>query len=160
MIVPSRSTKTAGNSASLIFAVLSETGDKFISRHGSRSKFANHNCASVVGDFRCLDGSRSADESKGKERNGSIAGARNIENLSCLGWNIMRRFVLLKKHHPVFAERDENIFSVPFLKKCFSDATEVDVVRRNSIRIAHGNTGSEKSFCPIWCDHRGTMPVH
>src|SRR5882724_12633692 len=131
MIVPSRSTKTAGNSASLIFAVLSETGDKFISRHGSRSKFANHNCASVVGDFRCLDGSRSADESKGKERNGSITGARDIENLSCLGWNVMGRFILLKKHHPVFAERDENIFCFPSFKQNCTSAHQIDIVRRN-----------------------------
>src|SRR5437867_13342478 len=108
MIVPSRSTNTAGDSTSLMLAVLSETGDKFLSRHGRRSKFAHYNSAPVVGDFRRLDRSRSAHKAKGKERNGSITGARDIENLSCLGRYIMRLFVLLKTHHPMFAERVEN----------------------------------------------------
>src|SRR2546427_9327775 len=117
MIVPSRSTKTAADSALAMFAVLSETSDKFISGHGRRSKFADHDCASVVGDFRCLNRSRSANKSKCEKRNGSITGAGDIENLPCLGWNIMRRFVLLKKHHAVFAERDEDIFRFPSVKQ-------------------------------------------
>src|ERR1700752_3460846 len=104
MIVPSRSTKTAGDIASVIFAVLSETSDKFISCHGRCSKFADHNCASVVGNFRRFNRGRSADESKGKERNGCIAGAGDIEDLPCLRWNVVRRLVLLKEHHPIFAE--------------------------------------------------------
>src|SRR6266481_1112316 len=135
MMVPSRSTKTAGDSISVMFAVFSETGDKFISGYGCRSKFAHHNCASVVGDFRRLNRSRSADESKREERNGSVAGAGDIENLPCLGWDVMRRFVPLKKHHALFAESDENVFCFPSLKKRFASAPEIDIVRRNSIRI-------------------------
>src|SRR5216117_1600377 len=98
MMVPSRSIKTAGDSALGIFGVLAETGDKFISCHGRCSKFADHNCASVIGNLRRFNGSRSADESKGKERNGCVAGARDIEDLPCLGRDVMRRLFLLKKH--------------------------------------------------------------
>src|SRR6266436_1535744 len=143
MIVPSRSTKTAADSALVMFAILSETGEKFIARHGGRSEFAHHNCASVVGDFRRLNRSRSANKSKCEKSNGSIAGAGNIENLPCLGWNVMRRFVLLEKHHPVFAKRHQNIFCFPFHEKCFAYATEIDVMWRHSIWVATGNTSGE-----------------
>src|SRR6202043_3843946 len=104
MMVPSRSTKTAVDSVSFIFAVLSETGDKLIACHGRCSKLADHNCASVVGNFRRFDRSRSADQSKCKERDSSVSGAGDIEDLPCLRWDVVGRLVLLKKHHPVFAE--------------------------------------------------------
>ena len=96
-------------------AILVEIRDKFIARHGRSSQFADHHCASVVGDFCRLNRSRSTHKSECKERNGSIAGARDIEDLPCLGWDVMRRVVLLKKHHAMFTERDENIIRVPFL---------------------------------------------
>src|SRR5437899_9696848 len=108
-MLPSRSTKTAVDSVSFIFAVLSETGDKLIACHGRCSKLADHNSASVVGDFRLFNRSRSADESKGKERNGSVAGAVDVENLPCVGWDVMRRFILMRKHNTEFAERDDDI---------------------------------------------------
>src|SRR5437016_14139999 len=159
MIVPSRSTKTAADSALVMFAILSETGDEFIACHGGRSEFAHHNCASVVGDCRCLNRSRSANKSKCKKSNGSIAGAGNIKNLPCLGWIVMGRFVLLEKHHPVFAERDQNIFCFPFLEKRFACAPEIAILRRNSIRIATGNISGEQSFGAVWLNHRDTAPV-
>src|SRR6266567_7273184 len=139
MMVPSRSTKTAGDSALVIFAVLSETGDKFVSCHGRCSKFTDYNCAPVVGDFRRFNRSRSADESKGKERNGSVAGAGDVENLPCLGWDVMRRFVLLKQHHAVFAERDEDIFCFPFLKQRFTGAPQIGIFRRSLVWFSPGN---------------------
>src|SRR5262249_59313295 len=102
MMVPARSTKTAADSSSVMVAILSEAVDKFISRHGRCSKFANDDGASVVGDFCRFNWSCSAEKPEGKERNGSIARAGDIKNLSCLCWNIMRLFFLLKKHHAVF----------------------------------------------------------
>ena len=69
-------------------------------------------------------------------------------------------FYLLKKHHAVFAQRDEKIFCVPFLKKRFADAPEIDIVRRDRIRIAPGNASCEKSFCAVRGNHRGAMPIH
>src|SRR6266436_1473769 len=159
MIVPSRSIKTAAASALVMFAILSETGEKFIARHGGRSEFAHHNCASVVGDFRCLNRSRSANKSKCKKSNGSIAGAGNIKNLPCLGWIVMGRFVLLEKHHPVFAERDENVFCFPFLEKRFACAPEIAVMWRHSIWVATGNTSGEQSFRAVWLNYCDTAPV-
>src|SRR6266516_4147306 len=155
MRVPSRSTKTAADSALVMFAILPETGEKFIVRHGCRSEFAHHNCASVVGDFRRLNRRRSANKSKCEKSNGSIAGAGNIENLPRLGWNVMRRFVLLEKHDPVFAERDKNIFCFPFLEKCFACASEIAIMWRHSIRIATRHTSGEQSFRAVrlnYCD--------
>src|SRR4030095_16177173 len=103
MMVSSRSMNTAGDKASLMFAVLAKTGDEFISRHSRRSKFANHNSASVIGNLRCFNGRATADEPKRKEGNRGAAGARDIENLTSFRANVVRCFVLLKKHHPVFA---------------------------------------------------------
>src|SRR6266545_578110 len=123
MMVPSRSTKTAGDSALVIFAVLSETGDKLIACHGRCSKLADHNSASVVGDFRRFNRSRAGD----------------VENLPCLGWDVMRRFVLLEKHHAVFAERDEDIFCFPFLKQRFTGAPQIGIFRRSLVWFSPGN---------------------
>src|SRR4029077_250790 len=159
MIVPSRSIKTAGDSASVMFAVLSKIGDKLISGDGRRSKFAHHNCASVVGDFRRLNRSRSADESKCEQRNGSIARAGYVENLPRLGGNVMRRFVCLKKHHALFTESDQNVFCFPSLEKRFASPSKIDIVRRHSIRIGAGYTTVKQSSGPIWFNYCDTMPL-
>src|SRR5215470_2486383 len=105
MIVPSRSTKTAGDSASFMFVVLSEPSNEFISRDGCRAELAD-DAAAMIGDLRRFNRSGFTDEPKGEERNSSIACARDIKNLACLGWDVVRRFILLKQHHPVFAECD------------------------------------------------------
>src|SRR5262245_62051993 len=104
MIVPSRSIKTAGDSGSLMVSVLSKTGDEFTSRHCCCPKFTHDNGASVVGNLRRFNGSRAADQPHGEKRNRGIARARDVENLTRLGGNVVGRFVLLKKHHAVFAQ--------------------------------------------------------
>src|SRR6266487_1097520 len=159
MIVPSRSIKTAGESVSVIFTIFSETGDKFITRYRRRSKFADHNGASVVGDLRRFGRGCSADQSKGKERNGCIARARYIENLPCLGGDVMRRFIRLKKHHPMFPESDQNVFCFPSLEKRFASAPEINILRRDSISITAGNTGREQGFGTVWLNYCDTMPI-
>src|SRR6476660_6509839 len=107
MMVPSRSTKTAGDSALVIFAVLSETGDKFVSCHGRCSKFTDYNCAPVVGDFRRFNRSRSTDEPKTEESDGRVAGARDIKDLPCLRRDVMRRFLLFFVHDTASTESDK-----------------------------------------------------
>src|SRR6266478_1462334 len=159
MMVPSRSTKTAADSALVMSTGLLETSDKFIARHSGRSEFTHHNRTPVVGDFRRFNRSRSANKSKCKKSNGSIARAGDIENLPCLGGNVMRRFVLLEEHHPVFAERDKNIFCFPFLEKRFACTPKIAILRRNSIRIATGNISGEQSFRAVWLNHCDTAPV-
>src|SRR5438067_8891563 len=139
MMVSSRSTKPAGHSASVMFAVLSKTGDKFVSCDGRCSKFADYNCAGVVGNFRRFNRSRSADEPEGKERNSRVASAGHIENLSCLSRDVMRRFVLLKEHHPMLAERDEDIFCFPILKKRFPGALQIGIFPRSLVWFSPGN---------------------
>src|SRR4026207_15506 len=84
MIVPSRSTKTADDSASRIFPVLSKTGDKFIPRHSRGSKFAHDYSASVVGNLRRFNRSRAADEPEREERNRGVARPRDTQNLTGL----------------------------------------------------------------------------
>ena len=159
MMVPSRSRKTAGDSASVMFAVLSETGDKFVACHGRCSKFADDDCAGVVGNFRRFNRSRSADERKSKERDGGVAGAGNIENLPRFGRDVVRRLVLLKKHHAVFAERDEEIFCVPFLKQRFTGAPKIDIFRRSFVWIAPSNASGEEGFSAIWFDSSHAAPI-
>src|SRR5438874_9579049 len=105
MIVPSRSIKTADDIASHIFPILSKTGDEFISRHSRRSKFAHDYSASMVGNLRRFNRSRAADEPKREECNRGVACTRDIENLTSLRADVVRRFVLLNKHHSFFALR-------------------------------------------------------
>src|SRR6478672_13967448 len=99
MIVPSRSIKTAADSASGIFVVLSKTADEFISRHRRRSKFAHDYCAPVIGNIRRFNRSRAADEPKREERNRSVACTRDIENLTSPRADVVRCFVLPEEHH-------------------------------------------------------------
>src|SRR6266540_1162456 len=139
MMVPSRSTKTACYISSFMFAVLSETGDKFVACHGCCSKFADHNCASVIGNFRRFNRSRSADESEREQRDGSVTGTGHIENLPRLRWDVMRRLVRLKEHHAVFAEGDEDIFCFPFLKERFTGAPQISIFRRSFVWFPPGN---------------------
>src|ERR1700741_4848976 len=104
----------------------------------------------MVRNFRRLNRSRSANKSKGEKSNGSIAGAGDIENLPCLRGNVMRPFVLLEEHHPVFAKRDQNMFCFPFLEKRFACTPEIVILRRNITRVTIGNTRGEQSFCAVW----------
>ena len=93
----------------------------------------------MVRDFRRFNRSCSADESQGKERNSGVAGAGDIENLPCLSWDVMRRLVVLKQHHAVFAEGDEDIFCFPFLKKRFTRASQIGILRRSFVWFSPGN---------------------
>src|SRR4029077_13158540 len=127
MIVPSRSIKTADDSASRIFPVLSKTGDEFISRHSRRSKFAHDYSTTVVGNLRRFNRSRAADEPEREERNRGVARTRDIENLTSLRADVVRRFVLPEKHHSVFAQGDQDILGFPFLKKRFTDVLKIGV---------------------------------
>src|SRR5689334_8853504 len=109
MSVSSRSIKTAGDVASFMFVVVSKTADELISRHRRRSKFAHHYSTSVISNFRRFKGSCAADQAEREQRNCRIACAGHIENLTSLRPNIVRWCVLLKEHHPVFTQGDQDI---------------------------------------------------
>src|ERR1700756_4433085 len=98
MIVPSRSIKTAADGSLATFGILSKTGHQFISCTGCCSKLAHYDGARMVGDFRRFGRSRVAGEAKGKQSDGRIARARDIENLLRFGGDVVRPFVLLEKH--------------------------------------------------------------
>src|SRR6266568_2978348 len=159
MIVPSRSIKTADDSASRIFPVLSKTGDEFISRHSRRSKFAHDYSASVVGNLRRFNRSRAADKPKREERDRGVARTRDIENLTSLRADIVRRFVLSKKHHSVFAQRDQDILSLPFLKKGFTGVLKIGVLCWSFVGVTPGNPRCKKRFSAVWFDHSNAAPV-
>src|SRR5262245_41884142 len=159
MIVPSRSIKTAGDGASLIFAVRSTTGDEFISRHSRGSKFAYDYSTRVISNFRRFDRSRAADQPKREERNRGVACTRDIENLASLCADVVRRVVLLKKHHPVFAKCDQDILSLPFLKKRFTGAFEISVFCWSLLGLAPRNPRCKEGFSSVWFDDRNTAPV-
>src|SRR5437660_4926474 len=61
----------------------------------------------------------------------------------------MRGFVFLEKHHPMFAECNEEILRVPFFEQRLASAHEIDIFCRRFVRISPRNSGSEKSFCAI-----------
>src|SRR5215831_13610212 len=159
MIVPSRSIKMAGDSASSILAVLSKTGDKFISRHSRRSKFAYDDSASVVGNLGSFNRSRAADEPKREERNRGIAGARDIENLTGLRAYVVGGVVLPEEHHSVFAQCDQDTLSFPFLKKRFTDVLKIGVFYWSFIRITVWNPRREECFSAVWFNDCNAAPV-
>src|SRR5215216_864694 len=128
MMVPSRSRKTAADSGSFMFVVSSKIRYKLVTRDRRCTEFADHNCASVVCDFGRFNRSSSANKPEREECYGRISGTRDIENLARLRWNVMRLLVLLKKHHPVFPERNENMFGFPSPQESFGSMPEVDVV--------------------------------
>src|SRR5215470_12617497 len=158
-MVPSRSIKTAGDSASYIFAVLSKTRDEFISRHGCRSKFAHDYSTPVIGNLRRFKRSGAADKPEREECNRGVACTRDIENLTRLSANVVRCFVLLKKHHAVFAQRDQDILSFPFLKKGFTNALEVGVCCWSFVCVTPGNACCKKRFSAVWFDNCNATPV-
>src|SRR6059058_4117368 len=98
MIVPSRSIKTAADNSLATFGILSKTGHQFISCHSCCSKLAHYDGARVVGDFRRFGRSRSAGQTEGKESDGRITRARDIEHFSRLGGDVVWRFFPLEKH--------------------------------------------------------------
>src|SRR2546423_3089157 len=159
MIVPSRSIKPADDSASCIFPVLSKTGDEFISRHSRRSKFAHDYSASVVGNLRRFNRSRAAHEPKREERNRGVARTRDIENLTSLRADIVRRFVLPKKHHSVFAQRDQDILSFPFLKKGVTGVLKIGVLCWSFVGVTPRNPRCKKRFSAVWFDHSNAAPI-
>src|SRR5512132_695977 len=160
MIVPSRSIKTADDSASRIFPVLSKTGDELISRHGRRSKFAHDYSAPVVGNLLRFNRSRAADEPKREERNRGVARTRDIENLTSLRADVMRRFVLSEKHHSMFAERDQDILSFPFFKKRFTGLLKVGVFCWRFVGVTPGNPRCKKRFSAVWFENCNAAPVN
>src|SRR5919106_1686468 len=160
MTVPSRSRKTAGDTSSHIFVFLSKARDEFISRHSRRSKFAHDNSASVIGNLRRFNRSRAADEPKREERNRSIARTRDIENLSSLRADVVRGVVLLKKHHSVFAERDQDILSLPFLEKLFTSALKIGVFCWSLVGVTPGNACCKECFSAVWLNNCNAAPVY
>src|ERR1035437_10577335 len=103
----------------------------------------------MVGDIGGFDRSRPAAESQGKQSNGSVAGAGNVEHLARFGRDVMRRLVMLEKHHSVLAQGDENKLRRPFAEQNFPDLEEVLIFRRSLIRIGRGTSGGEKRFGAI-----------
>src|SRR5260370_39359681 len=125
MTVRARLTKTAGNNLSACRRVTPKIGQKLLFRHGCGPKFADNDGTSVIGDFGRFHRCCLANEPKGKERDGGVARARNIENLARFSWDVMRRFVLLKKHHAVFTEGNEEIFRLPFFEQRLAGAPKI-----------------------------------
>src|SRR5438270_7986975 len=157
MMVPSRSTKTARDFA--LVEVIFETGDQFVARDRSGSKFADNNRARVIRNLRGLEWRRVADKGESKHCDRSVARARNIEHIARFRRNVMRMFCLLEKHNALFAERDEEILHIPFLKQFFSRANKIEIFLRSYIRIAALNSGGEKSFRAIWFHRRHSGPI-
>src|SRR6266404_258242 len=157
MIVPSRSIKTAGGFSSS--EIMLEAREKFIARDSSGAKFADDNGAAVISNFGCFNRSGVANERESEKRDGSVARAGNVKNLTRFCRNMMPRFVALKKHHALFAERDENVFRVPFLEQDCAGANKIDIFLRKFVRITPRNPGREKSFGAVRFHNGHASPI-
>ena len=70
----------------------------------------------MIGNLRSFKRRRVAYQREREHRDGGVAGAGNIENISGLRRDVMRSFAFLKKHHPVLAEGDQKVLHAPFLE--------------------------------------------
>src|SRR6266487_1109040 len=104
MIVPSRSKKTAGVFPSAIFEILSQ----FFRRNRCRPQFAHDNGAGVIGNFSRFQRCGATAKREREQSESGITRARNVEDLSSLGWHMMRLLTVLEKHHSLFAQSDED----------------------------------------------------
>src|SRR5438045_2498559 len=148
MIVPSRSTKTAGDFRSR--EVMLEAADQFVTGNSGGSEFSNNHRARVIRDLRRLERRRVTNEREREHRNCGVAGAGNIEHVARFGRNVLRMFSLLEKHHALFAECDEEILHIPLLQELFPGADKIDILLWGHLRIATWNSGGPKCFCGIW----------
>src|SRR5437016_1201345 len=103
MIVPSRSKNTAGVFPSAILEIL----EQLFATDGCSPKLSYNHGTSVIGDIGSFQRSRAGRECERKERDCGIACAGNVENLARFRGHVMRHLAALEKHHPLFAERDE-----------------------------------------------------
>src|SRR2546430_3027265 len=123
MMVPSRSKKTVFPSA--IFEILSQ----FFRRNRCRPQFAHDNGAGVIGDISCLQRCGAAAKREREQSDSGITRARNVEDLSSLGWHVMRLLTMLEKHHSLFAQSDEDQLRLPFLQQSRADLFQNIIVR-------------------------------
>src|SRR6202171_434578 len=153
MSVPSRSTNTAGDKSLGTRCVLGKIRSNFLAGPRGRAELADHNSAGVFGYFSRFLRGGAATKSQRKHGGGRIACAGNIEDLPRLGRNMMGGLIFLKKHHAVFAERDEKIFLIPLLEQRLARLGKIDIFFWRNIRIAQRNSGGEKRLRPIGsCD--------
>src|SRR2546430_5978173 len=118
-MVPSRSMNTARDFA--LVEVMFEARNQFVAGYCCRAQFSDNHSAGVIGDLRGFERRCVANQREREHRDGGVARARHIENISRLRRNVMRAFAFLEKHHPMFAESDEKVLHAPFLKKFRSE---------------------------------------
>src|SRR3989442_15426165 len=106
-MVPSRSMNTARDFA--LVEVMFEARNQFVAGYYCRAQFSDNHSAGVIGDLRGFERRCVANQREREHRDGGVARARHIENISRLRRNVMRAFAFLEKHHPMFAESDEKV---------------------------------------------------
>src|SRR6266700_5148808 len=124
MIVPSRSKKTAGVFPSAIFEILSQ----FFRRNRCRSQFAHDNGAGVIRNFSRFQRCGAAAKREREQSDSGITRSRHVEDLSSLGWHMMRLLTVLEKHHSLFAQSDEDQVRLPFVQQSCADLFQNSIV--------------------------------
>src|SRR5437867_12914705 len=125
MMVPSRSRNTAGDLA--LVEVMFEARDQLVARDGGGAGLTHSDGAGVIGDLCGLKRRRLAYERECEDRDRSVTRTGNIENIPSFRWNMVRPLAFFEKHHPVFAESNEEILRAPFLKKLFSGTDKIEI---------------------------------
>src|ERR1700704_4515743 len=160
MSVPSRSTNPAGDKSLVTRHVLAKIRIQFLACHCGRTELADHNSTGVVGYFSRFLRCGIATKSQRKHGGGSIACAGNIEDLPRLGRNMMGPLISLKKHHAVFAERDEKIFRIPLLEQHLAYLGKIDIFFWRNVRIPQRSSGGEKRLRPIGSCDGDSRPIN
>src|ERR1700746_963226 len=147
-MVPSRSMNTARDFA--LVEVMFEARNQFVAGYSCCAQFSDDHGAGVIGDLRGFERRRAANQREREHRDGGVTRARHIENISRLRRNVMRAFAFLEKHHPMFAQSDEEVLQAPFLKKFLSGMDKIDIFLWRYLQIAAWNPGGKKCFRAIW----------
>src|SRR5437667_7104885 len=101
-MVPSRSTNTARDFA--LVEVMFEARNQFVAGYCCRAQFSDDDGAGVIGDLRVFERRRVANQREREHRDGVVTRARHIENMSRLGWNVMRSVAFSEQHDAMCAQ--------------------------------------------------------
>src|SRR3954470_7957647 len=107
--------KTAGDAASGTLDILAEAGGQLLGLHRRGSELPDNDRARVIGDIGGFDRRSAAAERQGEQSDRRIPSAGDIEDLARACVNMMRRAIILEKHHSFLTKRDEDQLRFPLL---------------------------------------------
>ena len=112
----------------------------------------------MVRDLRRLRRARARTEREREQRDDRVARAAHVEDFARPRRRVVGRGVVAEQQHAVLAERDEQIFRVPFFQKHAPDFEQRGVGGRRLDRLARRQTRAGKGFRAVRLDDGHALP--